>query len=176
MRRAQAEVRQIVPSGADMPMEALDELVYVEACINETMRPKPVATFLPSQAIRDTVIDGIEVSADTLVLGLIRPDATDSRYFPEPMKFDPDRWLAQKAGSANAKSTTRVSMPFGAGSRLCPGRYLTLLEMKLAMAMLLRTFSIDRVGTADGKPTRELFAFAMGPVGLRMRLTEATTA
>jgi len=64
-------------------------------------------------------------------------------------------------------------MPFGAGSRLCPGRYLALLEMKMAIAMLLRRFSIDRVGTANGKPTRELFAFAMGPVGLRMKLSES---
>ena len=158
-----------------MTMEALEELAYVEACINETMRLKPVATFLPSQAVRDTVIDGIEVPADTLVLGLIRPDATDGRYFAEPMKFDPDRWLTPKTGNAQAKSTTRVSMPFGAGSRLCPGRYLALLEMKLAMAMLLRTFSIERVGTIDGRPTRELFAFAMGPVGLRMKLTERTS-
>jgi len=174
LQRAQAEVRQVVPPGADdLTMEALDELVYVEACINETMRLKPVATFLPSQAIRDTVIDGIEVPADTLVLGLLRPDATDSRYFPEPMRFDPDRWLEKTAGTADAKSTTRVSMPFGAGSRLCPGRYLALLEMKMAIAMLLRRFSIDRVGTANGKPTRELFAFAMGPVGLRMELSES---
>jgi cytochrome P450 len=59
---------------------------------------------------------------------------------------------------------------------LCPGRYLALLEMKLAMAMLLRTFKIERVATQSGQPARELFAFAMGPVGLRMRLTERKEA
>jgi len=109
-----------------MTMEALGELDYLEACINETMRLKPVAAFLPSQAIRNTVVDGIEVPADTLVIGLIRPDATAAQHFPEPARFNPDRWL----GTTETKSTTRVSMPFGAGSRLCPGRYLALLEMK----------------------------------------------
>jgi hypothetical protein len=44
--------------------------------------------------------------------------------------------------------------------------------MKLAMAMLLRTFKIERVGTANGQPAQELFAFAMGPVGLRMKLSQ----
>ena len=61
-------------------------------------------------------------------------------------------------------------MPFGAGPRLCPGRYLALLEMKMAIAMLLGGFAIDRVGTRDGTPAQELFAFAMGPVGLEMKL------
>ena len=61
-------------------------------------------------------------------------------------------------------------MPFGAGPRLCPGRYLALLEMKMAIAMLLGGFAIERVGTRDGTPARERFAFAMGPVGLEMRL------
>jgi cytochrome P450 len=100
----------------------------------------------------------------------MRRDSLDERYFPDPEKFDPDRWLADTSRAPNAKSTTRVSMPFGAGPRLCPGRYLALLEMKMAMAMLLGSFSLERVGTHDGKPAREMFAFAMGPVGLRMRL------
>ena len=40
----------------------------------------------------------------------------------------------------------------------------------MATAMLLRAFAIERVGTGDGKPARERFAFAMGPVGLEMKL------
>jgi hypothetical protein len=43
--------------------------------------------------------------------------------------------------------------------------------MKMAIAMLLGGFTIDRVGTRDGGPARELFAFAMGPVGLEMKLS-----
>jgi hypothetical protein len=42
--------------------------------------------------------------------------------------------------------------------------------MKMAIAMLLGGFTIEHVGTRDGSPARELFAFAMGPVGLEMRL------
>ena len=65
---------------------------------------------------------------------------------------------------------TKPSMSYSAGPRLCPGRYLALLEMKMAIAMLLGTFTIDRVGTRDGTPAAELFSFAMGPVGLEMKL------
>ena len=42
-------------------------------------------------------------------------------------------------------------MPFGAGPRMCPGRYLTLLEMKMAMAQLLGHFDIESLDTLDGQ-------------------------
>ena len=63
-------------------------------------------------------------------------------------------------------------MPFGAGPRICPGRFLALFEMKMAMATLLGRFDIESVGTADGKEPRELLQLAMAPVGLTMKLRE----
>ena len=63
-------------------------------------------------------------------------------------------------------------MPFGAGPRVCPGRYLALLEMKMALAMLLAHFDIVAVDTPDGQAPREKLAFTMTPVGLKMRLRE----
>jgi cytochrome P450 len=55
---------------------------------------------------------------------------------------------------------------------MCPGRYLALLEMKMAMAMLLASFDIDAVTTPDGLAPQELMAFTMNPLGLSMRLRE----
>jgi cytochrome P450 len=66
-------------------------------------------------------------------------------------------------------------MPFGAGPRVCPGRYLALLEIKMAAAMLLSTFEIDEVGTPDGREPAEKMAFSMAPVGLQMRLKPRRT-
>jgi cytochrome P450 len=56
---------------------------------------------------------------------------------------------------------------------MCPGRYLALLEMKMAMAMLLSSFDILAVDTPGDGPAEERMAFTMNPVGLRMRLREA---
>jgi len=92
----------------------------------------------------------------------MRHDSVDERCFPDAAAFAPQRWL----GDANR----RVSMPFGAGPRICPGRYLAMLEIKLAMAMLLGGFEIESVTTPDGREAQELMAFTMNPVGLRMRL------
>ena len=60
--------------------------------------------------------------------------------------------------------------PFGAGPRICPGRYLALLEIKMAIAVLLGNFEIENVATPDGGEAKEHLAFTMQSVGLRMRL------
>ncbi|MGH8797929.1 MAG: cytochrome P450, partial [Caldimonas sp.] len=118
----------------------------------------------------DTTLAGIEVPAETLVIGLMRHDAMQDRHFADAGAFRPERWLAHGAPVQAATSAKRISMPFGAGPRVCPGRYLALMEMKLALAMLLGNFEIESVGTTKGQPARELLSFSMGPVGLRMKL------
>jgi cytochrome P450 len=67
-------------------------------------------------------------------------------------------------------SAKRISMPFGAGPRICPGRYLALQEMKMVLLTLLSRFDIEFVGTEDGREPAERLMFAMAPVGLGMRL------
>jgi len=168
MARARDEVRRVVPDLAGLTLDSLSELRYVDACIQETLRLKPVAPLLPSQAIADTTVGDVDVPAGTYVVGLMRRDSLDARHFSDPMRFDPERWLGD--GATASRSPARVSMPFGAGARLCPGRYLSLVEMKIAIATTLANFEIERVGTRDGSAARELLIFAMAPVGLRMKL------
>jgi len=61
-------------------------------------------------------------------------------------------------------------MPFGAGPRLCPGRYLAMQEIKMVIAMLFGGFEIEAVSTPNGGEPREHLSFTMVPTGLRMRL------
>ena len=172
LRRARDEVLRVAPEPARWTPEQIGALDYVEACAHETMRLKPVAPLLPSQAIADTRVAGIEVPAETLITGLMRHDALDARHFPDPMAFRPERWLDAGTPGGTAGSAKRISMPFGAGPRICPGRYLALMEMKLALAMLLGSFEIESAATADGSEPRERLTFSMAPEGLRLRLRE----
>jgi cytochrome P450 len=173
--RARDEVRAlVVPAQAGtqgfLPTaEQLNQLPYVEACMNETMRVKPVAPLIVKEAARDSVVAGIRVPKGALLFLLMRPPATDDRHFRNGAAFDPSRWLDMPAGVQS--STKRVAMPFGAGPRLCPGRYLAMQEMKMVMAMLLANFDIQGVTTPDGAEAREELHFTMAPVGLRLRLS-----
>lgn len=102
-----------------------------------------------------------------IVMAVMRRDAISEHHLANAAAFDPDRWLADAKQAGAAK---RLSMPFGAGPRICPGRYLALMEIKLAMAALLRHFDIAAVDTPDGAAPREHLQLSMGPVGLTMRL------
>jgi cytochrome P450 len=171
LRRVQDEVRQLAPDPTVYSHEQMGQLVFLEACASETMRLKPVAPFIALMALRDTVVGDVAVPQGAQVWGVLRHDSVSEQYFDNPSAFDPQRWLheAQPPLSAAAK---RAAMPFGSGPRMCPGRYLALLEMKLAMATLLSSFDIEAVDTPDGLPAQERMAFTMNPVGLRMRLRE----
>ena len=170
LRRAQAEVRALALDSSAFTPEAMAALNYLEACAHETMRLKPVAPFQVIEALRDTVIQGVRVPQGTAIWCVMRGDSVSERHFADPQAFRPERWLVDAGPGQAASSAKRVSMPFGAGPRVCPGRYLALLEIKMAMAMLLAHFDIASVGTPDGGATAEHMAFTMTPVGLRMRL------
>lgn len=172
LQRAQEEVRRVLGGQAVTSHEQMGALEYVEACAHETMRLKPVAPMLILQALRDTTIGDVRVPTDTVVWCLMRHDSVDERNFPDPTAFEPQRWMGDGGPSQAANAAKRVSMPFGAGPRLCPGRNLALLEMKMAMAMLLDRFEIESVATPDGGEAREHLSFTMAPVGLHMRLRE----
>jgi cytochrome P450 len=171
-RRARDEVQ-----GKDLQnYEHVSALPFIDACINETMRLKPVAPIIMLQPTRDTVVAGVEVPQRTVIMCLMRAGATDERRFPDAQAFDPARWLDGQMRRGSASSPKRVAMPFGAGPRLCPGRYLAILEMKMVMAMLLAGFDIESVTTPDGREAQEHLAFTMFPVGLRLKLAARARA
>jgi cytochrome P450 len=176
-RRATDEVRAVLGANTHLTDHAqLSGLEFVEACAHETMRVKPVVPINNVQAMRDTVIEGVAVPAGTQVMCLMRPGAVDQDRFPEAQKFRPERWLAGGGAAHAASAPKRVAMPFGAGPRICPGRYLALAEVKMVMAMLLGTFDIESVGTPDRAEPLERLALTMSPIGLRMRLRDRNTA
>ena len=170
LARAADEVRQVCGNATIPTLEQIARLDYVEACAHESMRLKPVAPQTGIEALRDTALGDVQVAKGMIVVGVMRRDATSERHVPEASAFKPERWLGDAAAAAT--SAKRISMPFGAGPRICPGRYLALLEMKMALAALLGHFDLTRVGTADGQPPRELLQLAMAPVGLQMQLRE----
>ena len=164
--RAREEVRRLAPDTASFTLEQMDSLDYLGACASEAMRLKPVAPYIPLEALRDTVVGDVAVPAGSMLWCVMRHDTMSDAHFPDAQAFQPERWLAE-GSEANNK---RAAMPFGAGLRTCPGRYLALLEIKIAMAMLLGSFDIAGVDTPDGGEAQELMGFVMSPIGLTMRL------
>jgi cytochrome P450 len=166
LARAQQEVRTAMQDQPAFTPELLSSMEYLDACIHETMRLKPVAPFLPIQALKDMTIGDIAVPKESLIWNILRHDAVAEEHFTMANVFNPTRWLGPQASGAKG-----ISMPFGSGPRMCPGRYLALLEIKLCIAMLLQHFDLLSVATPSGQAPAEKMNFTMTPEDLFMRLT-----
>ena len=170
LARATEEVRQVTGDARALTLAQLDRLDFVDACASETMRLKPVAPVNVLIALHDTVVGDVQLRKGMLLVCLTRHDSVADSHLPQAQQFQPERWLNDGAPGRLSPAAKRTSMPFGAGPRMCPGRYLALLEMKVAMATLLGRFDILAVDTPDGQEAQERLAFTMTPVGLTMRL------
>jgi cytochrome P450 len=170
LQKAREEVMRIAPDTAAFSIAQMDALDYVDACAQEAMRLKPVAPYIPLEALRDSVIGDVAVPKGGLVWLVMRNDSVSDSHVANAADFDPERWLRHGDDAMNK----HVSMPFGAGVRTCPGRYLALLEIKLATAMLLNSFDIESIATVDSSEPQELAGFTMSPIGLRMQLRHRT--
>jgi cytochrome P450/nitrite reductase/ring-hydroxylating ferredoxin subunit len=146
-------------------LEAVERLELAGAVANETMRLRPVAPLLITNAIEDVVVGDLSLARGQTVALLMRPPAVSAEHFVDPQAFRPARWLEAPSGGPHDPG---VHMPFGSGPRLCPGRALALLEMRVVLATLARGFTFERVGARAA--VAERFAFTMAPRGLRVRL------
>lgn len=137
----------------------------LEHTVAEAMRLHPVAPFVLMQANGPATVGDVAIEPDTVVLCLMRPGATDTRVADDARDFRPARWDADGPRALN-----KASMPFGAGPRLCPGRYLAMMEMTMVLSTLARNYELVSVATPSGETPRERLAFTMFPMDLRMTL------
>lgn len=149
------------PEAADVP-----RLELVSAVLRETLRLHPAAWIFARQAAEDDELRGHRVAKGATVI--LFPYATHRlpEYWPEPERFDPDRFLRDPSiGLGGTKNWAYV--PFGAGPHVCIGNHLAMTEAAIVLAMLyqrgrLRALHPERarpkaaatLHVADGLPAR----------------------
>lgn len=120
-------------------MARLDETLaagdasYLDAVIAEAMRVRPVVPFTVRLAERDSVLNGVQVPAGTLLAIYINAIHKRADIYPEPGEFNPDRF-------ANSRPDPRHWMPFGGGAHYCLGAQLSLVEARVLMRTILEKY------------------------------------
>lgn len=164
--RAREEVDAVLGAEAMPTMAHLKQLQYVAGVAQEALRLRSPVPLIFLEANEDTVVEGVAVPKGGGVIALTRLPCLDNTYFGDARSFRPERWLPQPPPDTLPHSP-RLMMPFGAGSRICPGRSLALIECALVAGMVLRHFEVESVDPSA--PVREINAFTVQPQGVRLR-------
>lgn len=135
--RMRAEVNKVL-NGRPPAFTDLPKFVYLQQVINEVLRLYPAAYLFAREAVVEDVLDGYPIPANTLIF--LSPFVThrDPKYWPDPERFDPDRFTAEQVASR----PRHVYYPFGEGPHVCLGNNFALMEMQLILVMALQRFRL----------------------------------
>ncbi len=113
-------------------------LEYTTRVLAESMRLFPPAWAVGRQALRDFKVGQYAFPAGTFVVMSQWVMHRDQRFFPDPLRFDPDRFLPE----VEARRPRFSYFPFGAGSRQCIGEEFALKEMVLVLATFAQQWKL----------------------------------
>ena len=128
------EIKEKYEEKGVLRYDTISELQYLDMVLSETLRMYPPAFVVNRRVNKDTVINGIPIKEEMTVGIPIYGIHHDAEYWPNPDQFDPDRFTTE----AKQARHPFTYMPFGAGPRNCIGMRLALIEIKLALAKILK--------------------------------------
>jgi len=131
-RRLHAEIDAALEDGRPPTVDDLPRLRYTEMVVSEVMRLYPPAWAVGRRAVADHEAGSYLVPAGSLILVSQYVAHRDPRFWPDPERFDPERWTPE----ARAGRPQFAYFPFGGGPRRCVGEAFAWMEATLILATL----------------------------------------
>jgi cytochrome P450 len=167
-QRIHAEIDAVL-SGRIPSMDDVPRLPYIRMVVAESMRLFPPAWTLGYRAVEDYEVRGYLMPAKTLVLMPQYIVHRDPRWFPDPLRFDPERW---KPGTHSDRPRFAY-FPFGGGVRQCIGEQFAWTEAVIVIATIAQKW---RLAMPKGTEMPVLPTFTLRPRGPVMARIERRTA
>ena len=158
------ELTSVLAVGATPTLADIHRLPYTDAVVNETFRLYPPAYAVSREVICPTEIGGMRLGKRSLALVSIYAAHRNAERFPEPDKFEPERWLDGLA----RRLPKGAFVPFAEGPRKCVGASFAMQEAVLALTTIC---SRVELAPATGKEPRLVPAVTLrpgDPVNLRV--------
>jgi len=168
-QKLHAELHRVL-GGRSPEFADLSALAYTDRVIKESMRLYPPAWSLARTAIEDFELRGYKIPAGANIVMSQWIMHRNPKYFPDPEKFNPDRWL----DPAMQKLPRFVYFPFGGGPRQCIGNMFALMETTLLLATMAQRFQLRIL---PDHPVIPVPSFTLRPKhGMKMTLTAPASA
>ncbi|KAG7603413.1 putative cytochrome P450 [Arabidopsis thaliana] len=138
MKKAQAEVREVIKNKDDITEEDIERLEYLKMVIKETLRINPLVPLLiPREASKYIKIGGYDIPKKTWIYVNIWAVQRNPNVWKDPEVFIPERFMHSEI---DYKGVDFELLPFGSGRRMCPGMGLGMALVHLTLINLLYRF------------------------------------
>lgn len=138
--RLHAEVDSAL-AGRLPAFEDVERLPYTNMALEESMRLYPPSWFVGRRSTRAVELAGYPIPVNSLLLTSQYVVHRDPRFYPEPERFDPERWTPE----AQAARPKLSYYPFGAGPRRCIGERFAWMEAVLLIATIAQEWRLRPV-------------------------------
>lgn len=163
-KKAREEIDRVVGRGRLPDYTDRDSLPYISAVTKEVLRWNPVAPLgLPHMSTENDIFRGYFIPAGTLIMGNSWTILHDPENFPDPMRFDPERFL-DKPTDQYLSPNEPLSTAFGYGRRICPGRFMAEAQVWISVACILAAFDIAPGKDEYGNPVKVEAKFSSGMI------------
>ncbi|KAL8030507.1 hypothetical protein ABFX02_14G290100 [Erythranthe guttata] len=153
LRKLQNEVRETTKDKEKITETELKQMQYLKAVVKETLRLHPPIATAGRSAREDVKVMGYDIPRGTMVLINNWAIGRDPKFWCEPDKFMPERFLNNNNSSMDFKGLDFNYIPFGAGRRGCPGISFAIANIEHVLASLVRNFDWE---LPDGTEPRDL--------------------
>ncbi|XP_020293283.1 cytochrome P450 4C1-like [Pseudomyrmex gracilis] len=126
-------------------VQEISQLKYLDRVIKESRRLYPTVPYIARELSEDTKIGDYIIPANIRVFILILLLHRNPAIWPDPLTFDPDRFLPENIKSMHPYAY----IPFSAGPRNCIGQKFAMLEEKIILTAILRKWRIKCVETPE---------------------------
>ncbi|XP_054932890.1 cytochrome P450 1A1-like [Dermacentor andersoni] len=153
-KRIQKEIEDCI--GTSSPVyEDRERLPFTVACMMETFRCHPFAPIgMPHKTSTDTTVGTAAIPKDTGVLFNVYGVNHDTRFWDEPGKFRPDRFLDPVTGRLRQDAGPLLS--FGLGARACPGEKLAHVDIFYILVRFMQRVSCSAIDNASSVDMRSI--------------------
>ncbi|KAG5871669.1 hypothetical protein JTB14_032274 [Gonioctena quinquepunctata] len=170
--RLRQEIFEKLETDDDVTFENIQKLEYLDMVFSETLRRYPFGPFLNRQCKEEYVIKetGLVVEKGTPILIPLDGLHFDPHYYPEPEKFDPERFADGKKQQYHQSCTY---MPFGMGPRNCIGDRFGMICAKVGLVYFLKKFKVEKCEETPSPLVLDPKSPFMLPIdGLKMLVTK----
>lgn len=134
----QKEIDSIYSKNNLVTIDELNQMDYLQALLKETLRLyTPVPLIFPRVAQEDHELGDLKIKKGTSVRPTSLYNQSNPKYFDEPEKFKPERWLNRK----DTDLSSYAFIPFSAGARNCIGQHMAMIEAKIIICEFLKLFN-----------------------------------